>query len=229
MRLPLGDHLDARRRRAGSGCGRSRSRCRGSACDEKTTVSPASSLIGWLPSAMRPSAARGSPCPPVATISTSPRGSAIAVVGIDRLGEILADSRWRLRDRRGCGRASGRRRRAARPVSLRHLAQRLQPRGVGGEGGDEHAALAPSPTASISPSRRSPSEPEASGLNTLVESQTSASTPSSPIAVSSLGGRGLAEQRRRRRASSRRCGRCGRTACRSAARCPRESSARAAR
>jgi hypothetical protein len=30
-------------------------------------------------SAMRPSAARGSPCPPVAMISTSPRGSFIAV------------------------------------------------------------------------------------------------------------------------------------------------------
>ena len=46
--------------------------------DEKITVSPSDSFKSWLPSAIRPSAARGSPWPPVAMISTSPRGSRIA-------------------------------------------------------------------------------------------------------------------------------------------------------
>ena len=45
---------------------------------ENSTTSPVSSPIGWLPSAIRAKAARGSPCPPVAMISTSPRGRSIA-------------------------------------------------------------------------------------------------------------------------------------------------------
>ena len=49
--------------------------------DEKTTESPSSSAIVWLPSATRASAARGSPWPPVATISTLLRGRRIAVSG----------------------------------------------------------------------------------------------------------------------------------------------------
>ena len=46
--------------------------------DEKMTVSPSPSLSSWLPDAIRPSAARGSPWPPVAMISTSDRGRRIA-------------------------------------------------------------------------------------------------------------------------------------------------------
>ena len=42
-------------------------------------------------------------------------------------------------------------------------------------------------TVSSKPSRTAPSDPEALALNTLVESHTSASTPASPIAVSSAG------------------------------------------
>ena len=46
--------------------------------DEKMTVSPSLSLRSCVPLAIRPSAARGSPCPPVAMISTSFSGSRIA-------------------------------------------------------------------------------------------------------------------------------------------------------
>jgi hypothetical protein len=42
-------------------------------------VSPSVSLILCSPNAIRASAARASPCPPVATISTSRRGRLIAV------------------------------------------------------------------------------------------------------------------------------------------------------
>ena len=56
--------------------------------DEKITVSPSASLSSWLPKAIRPSAARGSPCPPVAMISTSLARQAHRLVEADRLGEI---------------------------------------------------------------------------------------------------------------------------------------------
>ena len=116
-----------------------------------------------------------------------------------------------------------------RPVSCGDLAERLQPRGVGGEGGDEHPALGRRRSPRRGPSRTAASEPEASSWKTLVESQTRASTPSSPIARQLGRGRRGRRAAGIRRASSRRCGRSGRRACRSAAHCPRGSNGRAER
>ena len=103
------------------------------------TVSPSVSLSSCWPKAMRPSAARCSPCPPVAMIRTSSRGRRIAVVEVDRLGEIVRDSRWPWRPG-GCGRASGRRRRPGGRSPWRR-GRSSAAGGVGGEGGDEHAPV----------------------------------------------------------------------------------------
>ena len=113
-----------------------------------------------------------------------------------------------------------------RPVSLRDLAQRLQPRGVGREGGDEHAALAPCRPPRSRPSRTLASEPDALGVEDVgrIADQREHALVADRASVRRRSV-GVAEHRRRRRASSRRCGRCGRRACRSAARCPRGSSA----
>ena len=93
-----------------------------------------------MPPAMRPSAARGSPCPPVAMISTSLARQAHRFVEADRRREIAADSRSpgrRLRMRSSERPAMH----TLRPVSTRDPADRLEPRGVGREGGDEHPPL----------------------------------------------------------------------------------------
>ena len=110
----------------------------------------------------------------------------------------------------------------------RDLAERLQPRGVGGEGGDQHAALGGldrlsagrrgprlrSPTAR--PGRRwSNRRPERGRPRRRCRSASRRSTAGRAPAF--------------RRSSSRRCGRCCRTASRSAAHCPRGSSGRAGR
>ena len=158
-------------------------------------MSPSASLSSWLPNAIRPSAARGSPCPPVATISTSLARQAHRLVEADRLGEIDADSRSPARPEDAVERAAGDAHLAAGFV--RDAAERLEPRGVRGEGGDQHPALAPAATcveqAVVDARLRSPT---AVSWKTLVESQTSASTPSSPIARQRLGARRLAEHRR---------------------------------
>ena len=65
--------------------------------DEKMTVSPSPSLSSCVPHAIRPSAARGSPCPPVAMISTSLARQAHRFVEADRRREIL-EIAGRLRD-----------------------------------------------------------------------------------------------------------------------------------
>ena len=156
--------------------------------DEKMTVSPESSLIGWLPAATRASAARSSPCPPVATISTSLRGRRIASSGEMVLGKsrryphAFATLMMRSSERPATHKA--------RPVSSAtspsvwsraaleaKVVTSTRPR-----------ALA---TVSIRPVRTVLSEPDASALNTLVESQTSTSTPLSPIAVSCSAEAGL--------------------------------------
>ena len=76
--------------------------------DEKMTVSPSASLSSCVPEAIRPSAARGSPCPPVAMISSSLLRQPHRLVEADRRREVAADSRSPGR-RAGSARANARR------------------------------------------------------------------------------------------------------------------------
>ena len=196
--------------------------------DEKITVSPASSLIGCVPvgDARQRRARLALPAgrDDQHLVARQPHRG----VGIDRVGEIRADSRVALRDLEDAvERAPGDAQLA--PGLARDLAQRLQPRRVRREGGDQHAPLRLARPPRPAPRARSLSEPDASALKTLVESHTSTSMPSSPIAVSCFGGRRACRSPASRRASSRRCGTRGRAACRSAARSPRGSNATAAR
>ena len=91
------------------------------------------------PTAIRPSAARGSPWPPVAMISTSLRGRRIA-----SSKSIGGGKSWRYPVAWATRRIRSSERPAMhtlRPVSIADAADRLQPRRVGGEGRDQHAAL----------------------------------------------------------------------------------------
>ena len=174
--------------------------------------------------AIRASAARGSPCPPVAMIITSRRGSFIAVVEVDHLGKIseIADALRNPED--AVQRAAGDADLAA--GVLRDMAQSLQPRRVGGEGGDEHAAVGvldhlvqPLPHAELGAGRR------------LLEDVGRIADQREHAVVADRAQFRLGARGRRaaacRPASSRRYGRSGRRAFRSAAHCPRGSNGRA--
>ena len=125
-----------------------------------------------------PRALRGSPCPPVAMINTSLRGRRIASSKLIGGGNSLrypvdCDTR-RIRSSE---------RPAHLPLRLtRYAADRLQPRGVGREGRDQHPAVG---------HHRLREEALVDALrargiswNTLVESHTKESTLPSPISVS---------------------------------------------
>ena len=133
--------------------------------------------------AIRASAARGSPWPPVAMIITSLARQPHRLVEIDRLRKIseIADALRNPQD--AIEAAAGDADLAARV--LRDMAQRLEAGGVGGEGGDQHPALLRPGSTSSRPWRTPSSEPDDASWKTLVESQTKASTPASPIARSS--------------------------------------------
>ena len=126
--------------------------------EEKTTVSP--SVIAELVLAERDARERRArlALPAGGDDHHLARRQCIAVVEIDDLREIgeIADALGDAQDAVDERPAT----QTWRPLSSATSPRVLQPRGVGGEGGDEHAALGPLITPS-SPSRTPPSEPDA--------------------------------------------------------------------
>src|SRR3546814_694514 len=148
--------------------------------EEKTTRSPLSSLIECVSPAIRASAARGSPCPPVAMIITLLRGMRMASSKSTRCGKslrypaALALVMIRSRERPAT--------QSVRPISFATWPNVCKRAAFEAKVVTSTRFFAPVITSS-KPAWTSPSDPLSSGLKTLVLSHTSASTPSSPIAV----------------------------------------------